>query len=177
MGKFYNEKLKKTDNMKKQLLFLMLTFCSSSIFSQTPPSYVPTNGLKSWYPFNGNSNDESGNGNNCTTFNSPTLDNDRFGNPNSAYLLDGVDDWIETNSSFLRADSAHSISMWWRTTDSTKTNQTFFNTSPHTLENCAFHYSSSSTPPYDVSYGIGDGAGSWSLIHPDNGQVLSVLAP
>ena len=30
------------------------------------PSYVPTNGLQSWYPFNGNANDESGNGNNGT---------------------------------------------------------------------------------------------------------------
>jgi hypothetical protein len=30
------------------------------------PSYVPTNGLVGWWPFNGNANDESGNGNNGT---------------------------------------------------------------------------------------------------------------
>ena len=30
---------------------------------RTLPSYVPTNGLVGWYPFNGNTNDESGNGN------------------------------------------------------------------------------------------------------------------
>ena len=28
------------------------------------PSYVPTNGLVAYWPFNGNANDESGNGNN-----------------------------------------------------------------------------------------------------------------
>ena len=28
------------------------------------PNYVPTNGLVGWWPFNGNANDESGNGNN-----------------------------------------------------------------------------------------------------------------
>ena len=30
------------------------------------PNYVPQNGLVGWWPFNGNANDESGNGNNGT---------------------------------------------------------------------------------------------------------------
>ena len=37
-----------------------------------------------WYPFNGNANDESGNGNNGTV-NGATLTSDRFGNANSAF--------------------------------------------------------------------------------------------
>ncbi len=48
------------------------------------PSYVPTNGLVGYWPFNGNANDESGNGNNGTV-NGATLTNDRNGNGNSAY--------------------------------------------------------------------------------------------
>jgi hypothetical protein len=42
------------------------------------------NGLVAYYPFNGNANDESGNGNNGTV-NGATLTSDRFGNINKAY--------------------------------------------------------------------------------------------
>ncbi len=149
----------------------------ATISNAQAPNYVPTNGLVGWWPFTGNANDESGNGNNCTIFNGPVLCPDRFGAINSAYLLDGVDDWIETNTSFLQTDNPHSISMWWKSTDSTKTNQTLFNTSPHTLENSAFHYSSSSsTPPYGMSFGMGNGlsgGGSWNIMHPDVGQITT----
>jgi hypothetical protein len=58
------------------------------------PSYVPTNGLVGWWPFCGNANDESGNGNNGTTKNGVALTVDRNGNANSAYSFDGVDDYI-----------------------------------------------------------------------------------
>jgi hypothetical protein len=47
-------------------------------------SPVPTNGLVAWYPFNGNANDESGNGNNGIV-NGASLTIDRFDNNNSAY--------------------------------------------------------------------------------------------
>ena len=53
-------------------------------FGQTVPSYVPTSGLVGWWPFNGNANDESVNGNNGVV-NGPILTTDRFSNPNSAY--------------------------------------------------------------------------------------------
>ena len=52
------------------------------------PSYVPTNGLVGYWPFNGNANDESGNGNNGTV-NGAILTTDRNGNANSAYNFDG----------------------------------------------------------------------------------------
>ncbi len=58
-------------------------FIGGKAFSQVP-SYVPTNGLVGWWPFNGNANDESGNGNNGTV-NGATLTTDRFGNTNNAY--------------------------------------------------------------------------------------------
>jgi len=40
------------------LLFGMVTFVAHA----QVPDYVPTEGLVAWYPFNGNANDESGNG-------------------------------------------------------------------------------------------------------------------
>ena len=61
------------------------------------PSYVPSNGLAGWWPFSGNANDVSGNGNNGTV-NGATLTTDRFGNPNAAYSFDGINDYIRCTS-------------------------------------------------------------------------------
>ena len=54
-------------------------------YESTPPdnSFI-TNGLVAYYPFNGNANDESGNGN-TGQISGPTLAPDRFGYGNSAY--------------------------------------------------------------------------------------------
>jgi hypothetical protein len=45
------------------------------------------NGLVAYYPFDGNANDNSGNGNHGVTTGNPYLTADRFGNPNSAYAV------------------------------------------------------------------------------------------
>jgi len=50
-------------------------------------------GLVAWYPFNGNANDESGNGNNGT-INGAILTTDRFGSENAAYYFDGISNTI-----------------------------------------------------------------------------------
>ena len=52
-----------------------------------------SDGLVAYYPFNGNADDESGNGNNGKV-NGATLTTDRNGNANSAYDFDGNDDFI-----------------------------------------------------------------------------------
>jgi hypothetical protein len=52
-------------------------------------------GLVAYYPFNGNANDESGNGNNGTNYGA-TLTTDRFGNANSAYSFNGINNYIVT---------------------------------------------------------------------------------
>ncbi|RLD19283.1 MAG: hypothetical protein DRI71_12030 [Bacteroidetes bacterium] len=57
-------------------------------------------GLVAYYPFSGDATDASGNSNNGTLGDltdpatSPALTTDRFGNTNSAYGFDGVDDYI-----------------------------------------------------------------------------------
>ncbi len=50
--------------MKKLLALSLHLLITSLLYSQTLPSYLPSNGLVGWWPFNGNANDESGNGNN-----------------------------------------------------------------------------------------------------------------
>ena len=67
------------------------------------------NGLVGHWPFCGNANDESGNGNDGTV-NGATLTSDRFGNPNSAYSFDGVDDFISCNREFI---PVFSTSVWF----------------------------------------------------------------
>lgn len=52
-------------------------------------------GLVAWYPFNGNANDVSGNGLNGFVQNGASLTSDKNGTPNSAYLFDGIDDYID----------------------------------------------------------------------------------
>jgi hypothetical protein len=70
--------------MKNLNLTLILLFLAVISFAQNVPSFVPSNGLVGWWPFSGNANDESGNGNNGTNLNNVGFVNDRFGNSNAA---------------------------------------------------------------------------------------------
>ena len=81
--------------MKKIFLTLTLVLFIIPIgISQDLPSYVPTDGLVAYYPFNGNANDESGNGKNGTV-DGANLTSGRFDNETSSYSFDGEDDWID----------------------------------------------------------------------------------
>lgn len=65
------------------------------------PPQDPDQTLVAYYPFNGNANDESGNGfGGDTTGHAPQLVPDRFGNENSAYWFDGLDDYIDLGDHF-----------------------------------------------------------------------------
>jgi len=84
---------------------------SSCSFTVTIVSGIPTNCLVGYWPFNGNANDASGNGNNGTV-NGATLTTDRFGNPNSAYSFDGINDEISAPDSPLFEQNARSVTLW-----------------------------------------------------------------
>jgi hypothetical protein len=79
---------------------------------------LPTQGLVAYYPFNGNANDESGNGNNGTV-NGATLTPDRFGRANKAYSFNGVSAWINTN---YNANMANVSLVAWMKTNTTDAN-------------------------------------------------------
>jgi hypothetical protein len=98
-------------NKKLLLLSFGLLMTTQMIFSQVP-SYVPTNGLVGYWGFNGNANDQSGNGNNGTV-NGATLTTDRFGNANSAYSFDGLNDYIDCgNSTSVSTPTNFTFSVW-----------------------------------------------------------------
>jgi hypothetical protein len=62
-------------------------------FTDCVPSYLPTNELVAWYPFCGDASDQSGN-NLDGTVQGAALIEDRFGDIESAYSFDGIDDHI-----------------------------------------------------------------------------------
>ena len=94
-----------------RILFLFFFLHSLSVEAQVP-SYVDTNGLVGWWPFDGNANDYSGNGNNGTV-NGASLTSDRFGSANSAYDYDGINDYIQVNAnSNLDIQNTLSFSFW-----------------------------------------------------------------
>jgi len=78
------------------------------------PNYVPSNGLIGYWPFNGNANDESGNGNNGSVNNAALLTTDRYGNSNNAYYFDGTDnsDIDVPSSNNLNITNDITISFW-----------------------------------------------------------------
>ena len=102
-----------------KLFLLLFTVCTQLIFAQISGhelrnSINKSDGLVAFYPFNGNANDESGNGNNPTYIGSRvTLTADRFGNADNAYYFNG------DSGSYIRipADSFpttdRTISFWF----------------------------------------------------------------
>jgi uncharacterized protein (TIGR02145 family) len=68
--------------------------------------------LIAYYPFNGNANDSSANGNNGTLYGA-TLTTDRFGNGGKAYNFNGVDNKIEiADASAFNSSNQITVSTW-----------------------------------------------------------------
>jgi hypothetical protein len=86
-----------------------IMFLGGQSYAQVP-SYVPTNGLVGWWPFNGNANDESGNGNNGTV-NGATLTTDRFGVASKAYSFDANKILVNNNPS-LNLQGGFTFNCW-----------------------------------------------------------------
>jgi|UPI00047FBC1B hypothetical protein len=119
--------------MRKLILLIAIVILlnNQSLFSQVP-SYVPTTGLVAYWPFSGNANDASGNGNNGTV-NGATLTTDRNGAANNAYSFNGTSDFISLVSyNFFSGNSSRSISFW------IQTNQTQ-NGIPFSIGNASFN--------------------------------------
>ena len=113
--------------LKSILLTAVATISLASATMAQVPNYVSTNGLVGWWPFNGNANDESGNGNNGTV-NGAALTSDRNGQSSSAYNFN-VNNWsfgsggdniyIPYNPSFNFSD--FTISTWVKRTSAGST--------------------------------------------------------
>jgi Concanavalin A-like lectin/glucanases superfamily/Secretion system C-terminal sorting domain len=87
--------------MKKLYLQFLALLCTTFVCAQTPVAS---------YFFNGNANDASGTANG--TVNGATLTTDRFGNANSAYNFDGINNFIEAAADALPTGD-NTISLWF----------------------------------------------------------------
>ncbi len=111
--KLIADSLKKSLINRKKLLLTAVTAIglATTTTAQTVPSYVPSNGLVGWWPFNGNANDESGNGNNGAV-NGATLTTDRFGNTSKAYSFDGINNWIQVEDASTLRPGYLTLASW-----------------------------------------------------------------
>jgi hypothetical protein len=126
--------------MKKKYMLAALAFglsLSAKVMAQVP-NYVPTNGLVGWWPFNGNANDESGNGW-VSTGATSNFSSDRFGNANSAFDLTNHSGNISTNYNGILGQNSRTVSLWFKM------------------------LSSSGNSPHFIGYGAGFGAG-WTML-------------
>jgi uncharacterized protein (TIGR02145 family) len=111
-------------------------FITPIVKAQDLPSYIPTDGLVAYYPFNGNANDESGNGNNGIV-SGATLTNDRDGNENSAYYFNvnasggwgSAQNRITVSSPTISNENSFTISAWINL----ETKPSPFDNRPHTI--------------------------------------------
>jgi hypothetical protein len=72
-----------------------------------------TNGLVGYWPFDGNTNDVSGMGNNGTVTGSVTYTQDRFGTPNSAVHFPGMSAYISTSTNSIPFGSQPRTMVAW----------------------------------------------------------------
>lgn len=106
-----------------------------------------------YYPFDNNVNDESGNSNDAINFGA-TFGEDRFGNSNSAFYFDGIDDYINLpNTSELKPNLPVSFSFWIKY--ETNGYRPVFNTSFEEDKSSGVYFNSNSGGNYSISFGDG----------------------
>jgi hypothetical protein len=92
------------------VLILSLTTPLHAAFAQT--AVQPPTDMIAWWPFDGDSADASGKGNHAVV-QGATLTEDRFGNPESAYQFDGVDDYMDIGAGVKPpAGKATTVAAW-----------------------------------------------------------------
>lgn len=90
---------------------------SQLVWGSAPASL--SNGLVGYWPFNGNANDESGNGNHGTVYGA-ILTNDRFGTNNKAYHFNF--NWIIVPGNNFNFTNNMSVNIWYKIDSNTPLN-------------------------------------------------------
>ncbi|KPA14837.1 Laminin G, subdomain protein 2 domain protein [Candidatus Magnetomorum sp. HK-1] len=99
--------------MKKFVILITFILILIYFFYKDESFAGVNNGLVAYYPFNGNANDESGNGNNATIHGTILIE-DRHGNSDSAYYFDGTNDYIGLQSNDLK-NQPFTVVAWIKT--------------------------------------------------------------
>lgn len=129
------------------------------------PDYIPKQGLIGYWPFNGNAQDESGNGMHGIV-SGPSLIEDRFGNPQSAYAFSGINDYILIDTAFFNNGwDSYTFSCWIYLNESQNprnrnSNHVFLNTMPHHGLGIGYNWGNSNR--YTFSIADGTPANNWN---------------
>jgi hypothetical protein len=102
--------LRQTNYSRWCLLILFVVLLPSPNLRAQLPSYVPRDGLRGWWPFDGHSRDESGNSAHCLAQDC-LLTTDRNGRQRAAYQLNGSSSNMLTDVGPLTTNQL-SISVW-----------------------------------------------------------------
>lgn len=90
----------------------VLLFACSSGNSGGGGTYIPTNGLVAYYPFYGNANDKSGNGNHGTLMSGATMTANKSGSANGA--VDVSSGYVEIADSASLDLQSFTLSVWFK---------------------------------------------------------------
>ncbi|MCB0478268.1 MAG: T9SS type A sorting domain-containing protein [Crocinitomicaceae bacterium] len=106
--------------MKKLILFLSLVQCSFLL------SQVPTTNLIMEFKLDGNTLDNSGNGYHAQAINGPTYTDNRFGVPNKAIALDGINQYLDAGNNVDIGTDDFTIEAWVKVYSYDAAQSTFF---------------------------------------------------
>jgi hypothetical protein len=137
--------------------------------SNTACSALPTNlqtGLVGYWPFCGNANDASGNGNTLNEY-FVSYDSDRFGNSNASFFSNGIElgggsSMTSNNPVFNIGQEEYTIGLWMKVANTSQVTRCLFNTIPHTGIGIA--YNDNNAPGY-VVYDIGPANAFWTNLY------------
>lgn len=114
---------------------------------------IPQNGLVAYYPFNGNANDESGNGNHGN-IQGAVLTSDRFAKSNSAYHFNGSNNLINCgHRPSLQLTDSLTISAWFNSNNTDKLGE-------YIIGKCS---DSTASYEYLICWDFYEGGASWGL--------------
>ena len=137
--------------MKKVILIsAVVIFSLTNLYAQVNLD----SGLVAYYPFNGNANDESGNGIHGS-INGATLTTDRFGNDSSAYSFDGQNDYIDLGINFTNVFVPFSVSAWIYKTGMVRNFETVFASIDNANSYLGFWFQSRDDQKVNIAYGDG----------------------
>lgn len=157
-------------------VIVLVLWTSVATYAQTVNCSEPTAGLVGCWPFNGNANDESVNSNNGIV-NGATLTTDRFGDTNSAYHFDGVDDLIDFGDVDILDNAPEAtISIWIRYSNHTDFYDPFIAKGPIAAGN-PYHINRSSSEIIGASFqGTGGASAAETSNQADDGNWHHVVA-
>lgn len=152
--------------MLKSSLLSFVCFMALGVFSQNI-----NDNLLIYYSFDGNALDQSGNGFHGTV--NATLTQDRFGNPNSAYSFNGVNQYIDLpNVQALKPPLPISYSAWVKFNSLPTTGNVMFTNNFAQDNHSGVWMQVASTGELAICYGSAIGGTSWNNIRVKKGTTI-----